>query len=95
MKMFYAALFLFSSLDKSITSAGHGAGSSRGDRAGIPLFQARLHTHSTIHSYHRDLAGIEPATSEPLRQRSYLWATGLLLEHVKELIFDCWPVSSQ
>ncbi len=63
-----------------------------GDRAGIPLLQARLHTHSTIHSYRRDLAGIEPATSEPVRQRSYLWATGLLWRSVKELLFDSLPV---
>ena len=45
------------------------------------------HSHHSIHSYRGDLAGLEPATSETVRQRSYLWATDLLLRHVKELLF--------
>ncbi|CAM4566136.1 unnamed protein product [Leuciscus chuanchicus] len=36
-----------------------------------PFFGHALHTHTT-HSYRRHLAGIEPATSETMRQRSYL-----------------------
>ncbi|KAK7149943.1 hypothetical protein R3I94_009302 [Phoxinus phoxinus] len=53
-------------LDGSITPAGH----LDGVRGG-PDSSPSLHTH-TIHSYRGDLAGIEPATCEPVRQRSYL-----------------------
>ncbi|KAK7129671.1 hypothetical protein R3I93_019344 [Phoxinus phoxinus] len=53
-------------MDGSITPAGH-----RDGVRGGPDASPSLHTH-TIHSYRGDLAGLEPATSEPMRQRSYL-----------------------
>ncbi|XDV24854.1 hypothetical protein PO909_028893 [Leuciscus waleckii] len=50
----------------SITPAGHCDGVRGGPETSPPL-----HTY-TIHSYRGDLAGIEPATSETMRQCSYL-----------------------
>ncbi|KAF4114845.1 hypothetical protein G5714_005068 [Onychostoma macrolepis] len=44
--------------------------SSGGHSTGIPLLWVHLH------SYRRDLAGIKPATSEPVKQHSYLIIIG-------------------
>ncbi|KAG1932437.1 hypothetical protein F2P79_021001 [Pimephales promelas] len=57
----------------SITPAADCPGSSGGRPYWYPppLGAPLTHSHN-IHSYRGDLAGIKPATSEPVRQRSYL-----------------------